>query len=378
MVAPLTDRRFRIAAVQTDRIIIEFADTENSRTLPRDQFEALHERITTAVNGFTLNNLPQGTEPYAAVLSLHPRYEVDESAGVIRETEDATTTQVVDESDEDDPVERTEPDLEIYSDALLLIDALERHDPSVLEDVETPALINLYTLLSDVQRDANDLRKEVSEVLLDRVHHDQPVHGQFGSVQRTTRRRRTLKNDEEVLATLEDAGIPRERVLGVDRDKVDEALHVLELFESAVCCSAGTVGTVGTGGSSASNLKNHRNDGDRYRKRSEGSAPVEPGDDQRSRELAYGEPGRGARGEHADGTRPGRRIERVTDETETGTPDQRKEKGRLPPARRATTSTIRCGRPASSRDMRRAIHPLRASPPVYYRLDPGRSPPESR
>jgi len=234
LVAPLTDRQFRIAEVQTDRIIIEFVDSQNSRTLPRDQFEALHDRITDTVNGFSLNNLPQRTEPYAAVLSLHPRYEVDENAGIIRETEDATTTQLVDDSEEHEDVERTEPDLEIYSDALLLIDALERHDPSVLEDVETPVLVNLYTLLSDVQRDANDLRKDVSDVILDRLHHDQPVHGQFGSVQRTTRRRRNLKDDNEVLATLEDAGIPREEVLGVDRDKVDDALEVLELQDSDV------------------------------------------------------------------------------------------------------------------------------------------------
>jgi hypothetical protein len=31
---------------------------------------------------------------------------------------------------------------------LLLIDALERHDPTELEECETPVLINLYTLLS--------------------------------------------------------------------------------------------------------------------------------------------------------------------------------------------------------------------------------------
>jgi hypothetical protein len=69
---------------------------------------------------------------------------------------------------------------------------------------------------------------------LDRLHHDQPVHGQFGSVQRTTRRNRDLRDDEEVLAALEDAGIDRERVLSVDRDKVDDALDVTELSESDV------------------------------------------------------------------------------------------------------------------------------------------------
>ena len=71
-------------------------------------------------------------------------------------------------------------------------------------------------------------------MLLERVQHDRPVHGQYGSVQRTTRQQRSLKNDEEVLAALESAGIARERVLAVDREKVDEALDVVALSESAV------------------------------------------------------------------------------------------------------------------------------------------------
>jgi hypothetical protein len=243
-VAPLSERRFQITSVQDDRLIIEFADSDSdsSRPLPRDQLEALYDRVTDAStgteNGFVLENLPRGTEPYAAVLSLHPRYEVDERAGVITATDDDTETgtQLVDEAQASDRegIERIEPDVGVYADVLLLIDALERHDPAVLEAIETPALVNLYTLLSDVQRGANDLRKEVSDVFLDRVHHDQPVHGQFGSIQRTSRRRRTLNDDEEVLAAVEAAGIPRERVLGVDRDKVDEALAVLELSESDV------------------------------------------------------------------------------------------------------------------------------------------------
>ncbi len=117
---------------------------------------------------------------------------------------------------------------------LLLIDALERRDPTALDDCETPVLINLYTLLSDVERDAGDLRKDVRGLLLEWLHHDQAVHGQYGCVQRATRRNRSLEDDEEVLDVLGDAGISRERVMGVDREKVDEALEVTELAESAV------------------------------------------------------------------------------------------------------------------------------------------------
>lgn len=110
----------------------------------------------------------------------------------------------------------------------------ERHDPTALEECETPALINLYTLLSDVQRNAGDLRQAVRGVLLGRLHHDQPVHGQYGSVQRTNRRNRSLKDDEEVLDILEEVGIPRERILGVDRENVDDALDVTDVSETDV------------------------------------------------------------------------------------------------------------------------------------------------
>jgi hypothetical protein len=120
----------------------------------------------------------------------------------------------------------------VYSDTLLLIDALGRHDVSDLTELETTVLVNIYTLCSDVQRNANESRKDVADVLLDSLHHDRPVHGQYGSVQRTSRRNRSPKDDEEVLAVLEDAGIDRERVTTIDSGKVDEALEVTELSES--------------------------------------------------------------------------------------------------------------------------------------------------
>ena len=105
----------------------------------------------------------------------------------------------------------------------------------VIEEIETVAnLEHHYTLRSDVRRDANEFRKEIATVLLARLHHDRPVSGQYGSVQRTSRRNRSLKDDEEVLERFENAGIDRERVQSVDRSKVDEALEVTTLSESDV------------------------------------------------------------------------------------------------------------------------------------------------
>jgi hypothetical protein len=238
LVTPLSRQPFRVTDRQEHRVLIEYRDDSDSGTIPlqRDQFETLYERVHEARTGFDLARLPPDAEPYATVLSVHPRFEVDDQAGTITEMDAPTspTTPLVDATVAADDATRDEPDLAVYSDALLLIDALERTTPTDLPEMETPDLINLYTLLSDVQRNANDLRQDVRSVLLDRLHHDQPVHGQYGSVQHTTRRNRSLKDDEAVLQALEDAGIARERVMGVDRDKVDDALDVTKLSETDV------------------------------------------------------------------------------------------------------------------------------------------------
>jgi len=235
LITPLSHQRFRITDVQDARVIIQFEDRDEKRPLQCDQFETLYRRIEDSPDGFDLDRLPPDADPYPAVWSVHPRFEVDEDAGIITQSEVSTATQVVGAEQEPTDEERTEPDgLDVYSDALLLIDALERHDVTTLSELETDALVNLYTLLSDVQRDANEFRKEIADVLLARLHHDRPVSGQYGSVQRTSRRNRSLKDDEDVLERLENAGIDRERVLSVDRSKVDEALEVTTLSESDV------------------------------------------------------------------------------------------------------------------------------------------------
>ena len=241
LITPLANTRFRITDTQQPRIIIEDTDTGDSQPLQREQFATLAESAGDAVGGFDLERMPPKAEPYAAVLALHPRYVLNQQEGTLTELAEADESAVLDETphlsmagDDDQSTDREEPDVSVYADMLLLIDALERQDPTALEDIETPALVNLYTLLSDVQRNANTLRKDVSDVLLQRIQHDRAVHGQYGSVQRTTRRNRSLKDDEQVLTALEDAGIDRERVVSVDRNKVDEALDVVSLPESAV------------------------------------------------------------------------------------------------------------------------------------------------
>jgi len=171
LITPLSHDRFRIVDVQEQRVVIEFLDREIDATQPlqHDQFETLHRRITEKNGEFDLDNLPPDADPYPAVLSLHPRFEVDDNQGVILEQETPTTTQLLEEETADEPADRTEPDLDVYADALLLVDALERHEVETLEDLKTEALVNLYTLCSDVQRNADSLRKDIADVLLTRL-----------------------------------------------------------------------------------------------------------------------------------------------------------------------------------------------------------------
>jgi hypothetical protein len=235
LVAPLSGTVFRVTDTQEHRILVEYRDDDETIPLQRDQFETLVERVRDAPTAFDLDRLPPDAEPYATVLSLHPRFEVDENAGTLAESEASTGSPLVEATDTGgDDTEREEPDVAVYGDALLLIDALERHDVTAPEEADTAALVNIYTLLSDVQRNADDLRTTIADVLLDRVHHDRPLSGQFGSIQRTSRRQRSLKDDEEVLELLEDAGIDREQVTTVDTSKVDDALAVTDLSERDV------------------------------------------------------------------------------------------------------------------------------------------------
>ncbi|WP_253739067.1 DUF2800 domain-containing protein [Halohasta salina] len=234
---PLSDKPFRLEDVQEHRVLIGYREQETTIPLKREQFETLYERVSDTPQPFDLDRLPADAEPYATIFSVHPRFEIDQREGVLKNTDSPASSSLVDASlsvespDQTEPT-REEPDLPLYSDSLLLIDALERYDPTDLETMETAELVNLYTLCSDVQRNANDLRQNVRSLLLDRLHHDQPVHGQYGSVQRTSRRNRSLKDDETVLDKLEAQGIDRERVTTVDTSKVDEALEVTDLSES--------------------------------------------------------------------------------------------------------------------------------------------------
>jgi len=221
---PLTHKKLSVSDVQQQRVIVQI-DGE-TRSLKKDQFETLYIRVEDSKKGFDLDNLPIDAEPFATVLSLHPDYTIDRDEGKLKELEvSARHTELED---------RNTPDIELYSDTLLLIDALELYDIENVENMETTELVNFYTLLSDVQRKANDLRKAASNELLQRVEDNSEVHGQFGSVQKTTRKLRELRNEDEVVETLENVGVSEDRVTGVVEDKVKQALEVADVPEDEV------------------------------------------------------------------------------------------------------------------------------------------------
>jgi hypothetical protein len=228
LVTPLTDTRFHITDTQEHRIIIEFLESGDSQPLQREQFETLSQRIQDTADGFELDRLPPDAEPYAAVLMLHPRVEIDVDAGVIRETDAPTTTRGLDEEPSGES-DRAEPDIEVYADALLLIDALERHDLTAMTDLETDVLIDLTRCcrMSSEARTISDKTWLTSYSTGYSTISRWPA--QYGSIQRTSRHSKSLKDDKEVLAVLEDAGVDRDRVLGIDPDKVDDALEVTDL-----------------------------------------------------------------------------------------------------------------------------------------------------
>ena len=146
LITPLSHDQFRISSVQEQRVVVQFLDKDidPNQPLQREQFETMYRRITDARGGFELDRLPPDADAYPAVWSVHPRFEIDEDQGVIIERDGPTSSQLIETSaDQDlDEADRTEPDLAVYADALLLIDALERHEVEYLEGLDTDALVS--------------------------------------------------------------------------------------------------------------------------------------------------------------------------------------------------------------------------------------------
>ncbi|WP_227353195.1 hypothetical protein [Haladaptatus salinisoli] len=151
------------------------------------------------------------------------------------ESETSGSDSVAPSADESpDADESVELDLGFARDALLLLDTVRRYDVDSLDELDASRLVNLYTLLSDVNRGADDARKRVRDVLTEVVPDDREVSSDFGSVRRYTARRRNRKDDDVVRAELERAGIDPREAMSFDDGKIRRFVEERGLDESAV------------------------------------------------------------------------------------------------------------------------------------------------
>ncbi len=227
LVTPQTERVFVVTRTDDERVVVRYRD-DGERTLQRSGFDALLDRL--ADGPVATDGLPPGVEPYVAVVSLLPSVAVDETAGELSRVEGETPPS---------PFLRPGWELRrtaerVHDDALLVADWLERHDAAGHEDLPADSLVDLYVLLSDVQWGADELRREVGSDLLERVGPDGRRHGQFGTVSRAERERRSLKSEAIVLERLDDAGVPRDWVTGIDTDKLDIVVATTDVEEDDV------------------------------------------------------------------------------------------------------------------------------------------------
>ena len=226
LITPLAERPFRISEVAEDRLHIRFDDSHETRTLWPGQFDMLADRL--AETPIAVEGLQPGVEPYVTILTLLADYVVEDDT-IVYTPEDGGGSPYL-----RSPAEaRTRPE-RLHDDAVLLADLIERDALADPETLETETLTDLYVLLSDVQHEADQLRQTARDALLGRLGPDQELHGRFGTIRRTVRDRRRLKDTETVLEALDAEDIPREWVIGVDRDKLDIVLAVTDLEESAV------------------------------------------------------------------------------------------------------------------------------------------------
>ncbi|MFA9416918.1 hypothetical protein [Natrinema sp. HArc-T2] len=228
LLTPVSERPFGIERTAADRIVVRFGDSGERQSLWREQFVVFLERLEEE-EAIAIERLQPGVEPYASVVTLSDEYAVDD--GTISSDPDAVggdSPFLVSAADARAPRER------VHDDALLLVALLERLDADDPAALDTDSLTDLYVLASDIQHGSDRLRRSAREPLLERLGPDQRLHGRYGTVRRTTRERRRPKDAETVFAALDEHGIPREWVTGIDRDKLDVVLAVTDLDEAAV------------------------------------------------------------------------------------------------------------------------------------------------
>lgn len=222
---------YTVSETQENRIILTDAQSDDAYPLQKETFRKLVQNIVDSSAAFTLDRLPPGAERYAAVLSLHPAIQLDERDGEIRITEPPTLSMLADDIDAalKDSTESV-PDA-VSRDAVLTLSVLEAYG-SDLNDASTEELVDFYALLSDLKSEVDQLRRDVSEALLQRVDPGSEAAGKRGRVARKTRHHKELKDESFVRSKLDEHRIDVESVRGFDSKKLREKLREADLPES--------------------------------------------------------------------------------------------------------------------------------------------------
>jgi hypothetical protein len=96
------------------------------------------------------------------------------------------------------------------------------HEPADLGGADLETLADLYGLAARASDHFDDRRREIREEILDRVHQDTQIRGEYATVTRTTSRRRVPKDERAVFEALRRAGVNPYDVLELDSSALRE------------------------------------------------------------------------------------------------------------------------------------------------------------
>jgi hypothetical protein len=223
---------FTVSDVEQHRIIVTEQSSGDSERLNKDTFRKLLTNIDDTEGSFDLDRLPPGTEVYAAVLSLHPEIEINTQTDTIAFTDTASPSQLLQDRESRSLSTNSIDPTAVSRDADLLVALLRAHTDHEYTELATVNLADSYALLANLQGRIDRLRRELRDVLLERMVDNQEVSGHCSRVARTKRFHRDLKDEEYVLTKLEEHGIDPDSVRGVDAEKVRNRIEELGVPES--------------------------------------------------------------------------------------------------------------------------------------------------
>jgi len=211
-----------------DELGVYYAGTTDETRVREDEAEPL-------VNLFTA----RGEEVERETISLEG-YDADGRNGEPRkEPNDGGRTR---SSDDGRPASAT---TDAAEDVRLILTAtgtlaatLDGTEISDFDRYSTAELADMYALFSAVRGQLETMRTDVRDVLSSPVGEGEEVAGSFGSVGGYRRTRKSLRDDETVLSTLERHGVRREAVVmeRIDETKVEEIIEEegLDIDESTL------------------------------------------------------------------------------------------------------------------------------------------------